>query len=46
VDTTATTRPLDPALATRIATAADAVAAGEHDDQFPIDAFQTGWDHP
>jgi fumarate hydratase class II len=33
---------LDPALAERIATAADAVAAGDHDDQFPIDVFQTG----
>ena len=33
---------LDPALAERIAAAADAVAAGEHDDQFPIDVFQTG----
>jgi fumarate hydratase class II len=33
---------LDPQLAERIATAADAVAAGEHDDQFPIDVFQTG----
>jgi fumarate hydratase class II len=33
---------LDAALATRIAAAADAVAAGEHDDQFPIDVFQTG----
>src|SRR4051812_47773289 len=33
---------LDPDLAARIATAADAVAAGEHDDQFPIDVFQTG----
>jgi fumarate hydratase class II len=33
---------LDPELAERIATAADAVAAGEHDDQFPIDVFQTG----
>ncbi len=33
---------LDPVLAERIATAADAVAAGEHDDQFPIDVFQTG----
>jgi fumarate hydratase class II len=33
---------LDPGLAERIATAADAVAAGEHDDQFPIDVFQTG----
>ena len=28
--------------ATAIAAAADAVAAGEHDDQFPIDVFQTG----
>jgi fumarate hydratase class II len=33
---------LDAALAERIATAADAVAAGTHDDQFPIDVFQTG----
>ena len=33
---------LDPALAERIATAADRVAAGEFDDQFPIDVFQTG----
>ena len=33
---------LDGAVAERIATAADAVAAGEHDDQFPIDVFQTG----
>jgi fumarate hydratase, class II len=33
---------LDPALAESIATAADAVAAGEHDNQFPIDVFQTG----
>ncbi|HSD75834.1 MAG TPA: class II fumarate hydratase [Solirubrobacteraceae bacterium] len=33
---------LDPQLAERIAAAADAVAAGEHDDQFPIDVFQTG----
>jgi fumarate hydratase class II len=33
---------LDSELAERIATAADAVAAGEHDDQFPIDVFQTG----
>jgi fumarate hydratase class II len=33
---------LDPDLAERIAAAADAVAAGEHDDQFPIDVFQTG----
>jgi fumarate hydratase class II len=28
--------------AQRIASAAAAVAAGEHDDQFPIDVFQTG----
>jgi fumarate hydratase class II len=33
---------LDPELAERIARAADAVADGEHDDQFPIDVFQTG----
>jgi fumarate hydratase, class II len=33
---------LDSQLADRIATAADAVARGEHDDQFPIDVFQTG----
>src|SRR3954464_10476057 len=33
---------LDPALAQEIATAAEAVAAGEHDSQFPIDVFQTG----
>ncbi len=33
---------LDPALAERIATAADRIAAGEFDDQFPIDVFQTG----
>ena len=33
---------LDPEIAERIAAAADAVAAGEHDDQFPIDVFQTG----
>ncbi len=33
---------LDPKLADAIATAADAVAAGDHDDQFPIDVFQTG----
>jgi len=33
---------LDAELAERIATAADAVAAGEHDEQFPIDVFQTG----
>jgi fumarate hydratase, class II len=33
---------LDPELAERIAGAADRVAAGEFDDQFPIDVFQTG----
>jgi fumarate hydratase class II len=33
---------LDPALADAIAKAADAVAQGEHDNQFPIDVFQTG----
>ena len=33
---------LDPELAQRIAAAADRIAAGEFDDQFPIDVFQTG----
>jgi fumarate hydratase class II len=33
---------LDPDLAERIATAGDEIANGEHDDQFPIDVFQTG----
>src|SRR6185436_11842079 len=33
---------LDAQLAERIAAAGDSVAAGEHDDQFPIDVFQTG----
>ena len=33
---------LDADLADRIAGAADRVAAGEFDDQFPIDVFQTG----
>src|SRR3954469_6908152 len=33
---------LDGELAERIAAAADEVAHGEHDDQFPIDVFQTG----
>jgi fumarate hydratase class II len=33
---------LDGELAERIAAAADEVAAGRHDDQFPIDVFQTG----
>jgi fumarate hydratase, class II len=33
---------LDPELAQRIAVAGDRIAAGELDDQFPIDVFQTG----
>ena len=33
---------LDADLAERIAKAGDAIAAGEHDDQFPVDVFQTG----
>ena len=33
---------LDEAAAQRIAGAADEVAAGTHDEQFPVDAFQTG----
>jgi len=33
---------LDADRAERIAAAAEAVVAGEHDDQFPIDVFQTG----
>jgi fumarate hydratase class II len=33
---------LDPDRAERIAAAAEAVAAGQHDEQFPIDVFQTG----
>ncbi len=33
---------LDAGLAERIAAAADRVAGGEFDDQFPIDVFQTG----
>ncbi|MGA2011727.1 MAG: class II fumarate hydratase [Solirubrobacteraceae bacterium] len=33
---------LDVELAERIAAAGDRVAAGEFDDQFPIDVFQTG----
>src|SRR3954467_2906812 len=33
---------LDPDVGERIAGAGDAVAHGEHDDQFPIDVFQTG----
>src|SRR5919198_389152 len=33
---------LDPKIADAIGTAADEVAAGTHDAQFPIDVFQTG----
>jgi len=33
---------LDAAIAERIAAAGDEIARGEHDDQFPIDVFQTG----
>src|SRR5215212_6329695 len=33
---------LDAELAERIASAADEVAHGQHDEQFPIDVFQTG----
>jgi fumarate hydratase class II len=33
---------LDPEKAERVAAAGDRVAAGEFDDQFPIDVFQTG----
>jgi len=33
---------LDADIAERVAAAGDEVAAGEHDDQFPIDVFQTG----
>ena len=33
---------LDVDKAERIAAAGDAIARGEHDDQFPIDVFQTG----
>jgi fumarate hydratase class II len=33
---------LDTDVAERIATAADEVAEGRHDEQFPIDVFQTG----
>jgi fumarate hydratase class II len=33
---------LDAALAERIADAGERIARGEHDDQFPIDVFQTG----
>src|ERR1700716_715973 len=33
---------LDPETAERIARAGDEVAEGKHDEQFPVDAFQTG----
>ena len=33
---------LDPALAEQIAAAAAEIKAGDHDNQFPIDVFQTG----
>jgi fumarate hydratase class II len=33
---------LDADVAERIAAAGDAVGSGEHDDQFPVDVFQTG----
>src|SRR6476659_7997273 len=33
---------LDADVADRIGAAGDAVAAGDHDDQFPVDVFQTG----
>src|SRR5436309_2354940 len=33
---------LDADAAARIAAAGDEIAAGRHDDQFPIDVFQTG----
>src|SRR3954466_4906722 len=33
---------LDSEVAERVAKAGDEVANGEHDDQFPIDVFQTG----
>jgi fumarate hydratase class II len=33
---------LDEAVGARIAAAADEIAAGDHDAQFPIDVFQTG----
>jgi fumarate hydratase, class II len=33
---------LDAGIAARVAAAGDAIARGEHDDQFPIDVFQTG----
>ncbi len=33
---------LDAGVAERIAAAGDEIAAGKHDDQFPVDVFQTG----
>jgi len=33
---------LDSDLADRIAAAGDEIATGDHDDQFPVDVFQTG----
>jgi fumarate hydratase class II len=33
---------LDADIAERIAEAADAIGRGDHDDQFPVDVFQTG----
>jgi fumarate hydratase class II len=33
---------LDASIAERIAAAGDEIARGDHDDQFPIDVFQTG----
>jgi fumarate hydratase class II len=33
---------LDAGIAERIGEAGDAIAAGDHDDQFPVDVFQTG----
>jgi len=33
---------LESDVAERIAAAGEAIAAGEHDDQFPVDVFQTG----
>jgi fumarate hydratase class II len=33
---------LDPEIAEKIARAGDEIAEGKHDDQFPVDAFQTG----
>ena len=33
---------LDSAVAVAISTAADEITAGQHDEQFPVDVFQTG----